>query len=103
MKTVQPNFEKLKTLFYQAFYKSDRTTALIALQSVHGDFRPFHQKEKEFLADFNTWLNRLDIRQSGTLINILNENNVSIPNWLSKKKYVIDYNRNDALDLIKTN
>ena len=98
----QPNFEALKVLFYQAYYKSEQATNKIMLQGImNNDFRSFNKKDAEFKKDFNEWLNGLDIRQAGTLIDILHKDNQRVPKWMANKQYYIDYNQHDALDLIR--
>jgi len=104
MKTtnIQPNFEALKSAFYQAFLNSDKANNAIMLSVVKNlDFRSYHKKFDDFKKDFNKWLDGLDIRQAYSLIDILKENNKPVLKWMAKKQYVIDYNNNGALDLIR--
>jgi len=102
MTETQPNFEAIKRAFYQAYVDSWDVSSEMLKQSLSGHFLPsFHTRKEEFKKDFNTWLNRLDIRQAGALIQILKEQNKPVPNWAANGKYYIDYNRHDTLDLIK--
>lgn len=104
----QPNFETLKRAFYQAYITSEyysfsekATSAILLAALSNKDFRPFHKKKEEFKVDFNKWLNGIDIRQAGELIDALVKENKSVPGWMAKKQYVIDYNEQGALDLIR--
>jgi hypothetical protein len=98
----QPNFERIKTLFYQAYYKNDKALVCLMLESLNGKLMPsFHVRWEQFKKDFNTWLDRLDIRQAGVLIDVMNENNIPLPSWIKHKRYCIDYNSQGFLDLIK--
>lgn len=109
MKQVQPNFEKLKQLFFDTFapqhgaYSAQayKVGVLLSMQSAKGDFRSHYKKREEFLKDFNDWLNRLDIRSAGTIIDAIVKEGVSIPSWMKNKRFVIDYNEHEALDLIQ--
>ena|ERR1017187_7344382 len=104
----QPNFETLKRAFYQAFIVTnnmpgERVATHLMKSTVHNlDFRGFHTKLTEFKADFNKWLNGLDIRQAGELINVLIAEKKDVAGWMKRKQFVIDYNERGALDLIRT-
>lgn len=102
MNTNQPNFEHVKSLFLNAFVNSNRATTQLLLESLDGKLRPhFSQRHQEFKKEFNQWLDRVDIRQASVLIDILVENGISVPKWMSEKRFVIDYNNHSFLDLIQ--
>ena len=98
---MQPNFEKIKTAFYQAFVNSDIATSKILIERVSNTAAElFHKREQEFKKNLTEWLNTIDIRQASTLISILKENHLSVPKWAASGNYVIDYNDKGALDLL---
>jgi len=99
---IQPNFEALKTAFYRAFVDCEKANMYVAMQNLCGKFLPsFNTRKAEFKKDFNQWLDRLDIRQAGELINVLAKDGYTIPGWMKRKEYIIDYNQHEALDLIR--
>lgn len=103
MKNPQPNFELIKTAFYQAFVDSSQSFNALVLQSLSGKLgKPFPEKRRDFRKDFNNWLDGIDIRQVGVLIDILAEHKKSVPNWAVNRRYVLEYNENNMLDLIRT-
>lgn len=100
---TQPNFEKIKTSFYRLFVDSSIANMAILRQALSGKLLPsFSSRENEFRKDLHNWLNRVDIRQAGMLIDIINENGGKLPVWLREKKFAIDYNNHNALDLYNT-
>lgn len=102
MKQVQPNFEKLKVAFYQAYVDSDKANLCVAMQNLCGSFlQSWHKRKAEFKKDFNQWLDRLDIRQTHDVIDILVKENKKLPGWMANRQFIIDYNDNGALDLIR--
>lgn len=102
MATTQPNFEILKKAFYIAFVGTEKVTFSIFVQSLSGKLQPsFNSRAAEFRKDFNKWLDGLDIRQAGVLIDILVEHGKDLPGWLKRKDFVIDYNERGALDLLR--
>lgn len=104
MKSLQPNFEKVKTAFYQSFIKSsDANNKIMLSGALQGDCRSFNTRSKEFDTDFNNWLNGIDIRCVNNLVIAISkaDNPVNVPSWISQKKYFIDYNDNGLLDLIR--
>ncbi len=104
MKT-QPNFEKLKSLFYMRFLKSTEGDIEILKEQTRSTLLlpSFNKRHEQFRIDFNNWLNIIDIRCAGDLIDALIKFNVSIPKWMKNKNFVIDYNNRGYLDLIKIN
>ena len=103
MENLQPNFEIIKTAFYKAFLNCDKANTAILMQTIRNlDFRSSFTKQREFKDDFNKWLDRLDIRQVGSLILILKEQNKPVPKWAKNWDYNIEYNENGMLDLIRT-
>lgn len=102
MKSKQPNFEIVKTAFYQQFIDSIEANSAILFDSSKGKLLPsFTVRKRSFAVDFNQWLDRIDIRCVGNLIDILIEKGTRLPEWIREKKYIIDYNGNGFLDLIK--
>jgi hypothetical protein len=104
MNHAQPNFETLKTCFYNAFANSSNVDFAVLKEQTQAKILlpAFHVRKKAFLKDFNNWLNTIDIRQAGELVLILKEQKVKIPIWLKNFRYNIDYNKKGFLDLIKT-
>lgn len=103
MESKQPNFEKIKTAFYQAFAYNNTNIDIIILydQIKTGTLLPvFHLRLREFKKDFNTWLDNLDIRCAGQLIDGMIKHNIKISGWMKNKSYIIDYNKHGLLDLI---
>lgn len=103
MKQVQPNFEMIKSAFYQAFIDSKEVDFAILKEGINGGhlLPSWHKRKEVFKKDFNQWLDRLDIRQVGSLILLLKWQKKPIPKWAAKWKYNIDYNENGFLDLIR--
>lgn len=102
MNPQQPNFEKIKTLFYNSTINCNKVDMYILIQGIH-DFpnrESYFSKRKEFKADFNKWLDNLDIRQAGFLIDTTMRF-TKLPSWMENKQFVIDYNEAGFLDLIK--
>ena len=99
---TQPNFELIKTAFYQAYISSEKINLCISMQNICGLLLPsFNKRKDELKNDFNQWLNGLDIRQAGELILILKEDKKPVPKWAAKWQYNIDYNEHGMLDLIR--
>lgn len=105
LKTMQKNFDTLKRLFYQAYYKSDIAAFTIVCETISkGKLLPhFNARERDFLADFNQWLDRLDIRSAGDIIDVLVKDGRKLPKWMERKQYTIEYNNGGMLDLIPIN
>jgi len=99
---TQPNFEAVKKLFYQTFVDSKKATDCVLMQGTKALIRrdSFHTKLSDFKKDFNSWLDTVDIRQVGALIDECVKAGASAPKWMKNKKYTIEYNQHDALDLI---
>jgi hypothetical protein len=104
---TQPNFEKLKTAFYRTFISNSVTNSAVEFSIIREHIasfalKSFHKRYEEFENDFNQWLDRLDIRCAGQLIDVLKtqKNAESIPQWMKNKHYAIDYNKHEQLDLI---
>jgi len=101
MSHSQTNFEAIKNTFYNSVLAQKETNAHLLLERCRNSGAPqFHERKAIFLADFNNWLNNLDIRTASQLITALKENGASLPKWATLGKYTIDYNNNGALDLI---
>lgn len=103
MKSIQPNFEKVKTAFYQAFADSYEADTHILRETIIAGklLGSFNSRLQTFKADFNKWLDSLDIRTVGQIIDVLNKTKTDLPGWIKRKDFVIDYNQNEALDLIQ--
>lgn len=103
MKSIQPKFELVKTAFYQFAVNSAEANFSVLMETVvQQKLLPyFPNRKEEFKQDLNNWLNGIDIRTVGKLIDVVIENGGSLPKWIAKKQFVIDYNKNEALDLIK--
>ncbi len=98
---LQPNFEKVKKAFYDLFANSTEANFSILAESLTGRLQPsFHLRKDAFRQDLNQWLDRVDIRAVGQLIDVIIEKGGSLPRWIKNKKYTIDYNDREALDLI---
>jgi len=63
----------------------------------------YRQKRKDLDLEFNKWLDGVDIRRAGMLIDKCKELKVNLPKWIANKSFVIDYNNNGTLDLIRIN
>lgn len=104
MKTIQPNFEKVKTEFYNFAINDNKTSVILLLERIGNTKALIYTKRKDvFKKQLNNWLNLLDIRSVNKLIDIMNDNKITLPSWIKYKSFVIDYNNNNALDLIKLN
>ena len=109
MNAKQPYFEKIKTTLYQTIYGSTTTGLggevdhyILLEQAIAGKMLPSFSKRKEvFKDDLNAWLDGIDIRCSGQLINAVKELGGNLPKWMEDKKFIIDYNRHGFLDLAK--
>ena len=96
MKAQQPNFETFKKILLQYIIKNEN----FRLLSLGGEFKQFHKKEEENIKELNIFLDRLDIRAVNKIIDD-NKYFITFPSWLYNKKFIIDYNKNGFLDLIK--
>lgn len=112
MRTTQPNFENLKRNFFNAFFQNHCSAGgKVEFAIFRAGVRevvetgkmpqPFYKRKQEFEKDFNKWLDGIDIRCAGELIDILVEQKKEVVAWMKRKDYVIDYNDHGALDLIK--
>ena len=103
MKNAQPNFETLKTLFYRNFEGKATTDMHVLFEQIRAKMLlpSFFSRLREFKADFNKWLDGIDIRQSAVLIDILREQRATVPAWMVRREFVIDYNKHGMLDLIR--
>lgn len=101
---MQPNFEIIKTAFYQAFADSTEANIAVLKESINGGhlLPSWHKRKDKFKNELNSWLNRLDIRQVNSLILLLKAQNKAVPKWAAQWQYNIDYNEKGFLDLIKT-
>lgn len=102
IKSEQPNFEKVKIAFYRLFENSSDIDFMILKETVNQKILlpAYHKRRAEFNKDLDNWLDTVDIRQVGTLIDAVKDK-VSIPTWIKNKEFTIDYNENGFLDLIK--
>jgi len=105
MKSIQPNFEIVKTAFYQAFVASSETNMCILNETIVAGklLGTFNSRLTTFKADFNKWLNGLDIRCVNEIAHACVKAGQTIPAWIKNRKFVIDYNERGALDLIRIN
>ena len=104
MKNPQPNFERVKIEFYNAFKDSDKATFAILMETVFVSklLPTWHKRRDQFNKEFNLWLDRIDIRSVNNLIDVMIDRKVgSLPNWIKSRKFVIEYNGNGHLDLIR--
>lgn len=99
---TQPNFEKVKKLFYEAYINSEQTENALLLTNLTNfpQRKLYYKRLEDFRTDLNKWLDNVDIRQAGILIDLA-ALKISIPAWLKNKKYCIDYNKHNFLDLIR--
>jgi hypothetical protein len=103
---TQPNFEAVKREFYCRFAInqsiSQKLDIAILRETIHtGKLHSHYQRKQEVAVEINEWLNRLDIRSAGSLIDALIADGATLPSWMMNKKYIIDYNKFDVLDLTK--
>lgn len=97
MNAKQPNFEKFKSIVYDFCIKDNS----IDIMLLGGDFsKSYHTKKKDFTKKLNTFLDNLDIRSVGTIIDNLKQKGCKFPIWLLNKRYTIEYNQHNFLDLI---
>src|SRR6478609_62229 len=103
MKSIQPNFEIVKTAFYQAFVGSSEADMCILNETIVSGklLGTFNSRLKTFKDDFNTWLNGLDIRCVNEIAQACIKSGQNIPVWIKDRQFVIDYNERGALDLIR--
>lgn len=104
MKSLQPNFELIKTELYNIVRNSTQVDLLVIFENItyeHEFRKSFYTKKEEFLIEVNNWLNGIDIRSVGKLIDITIQLDGKLPNWIKTKQFNIDYNENGFLDLIK--
>lgn len=103
MNRQQPNFEKIKTALYEAVINSSESNSAILLEQIKAKtmLPSFHVRKETFKKDLNSWLDGIDIRCAGTAIDVAVSCGAKLPDWMVKKKYIIDYNKKDFLDLHK--
>lgn len=95
----QPNFEKIKTAIYQLAQQEANMHVLMEGLSFTGLPHSFRERKKEFLDEMNKWLDGIDIRCAGQMIDVVVEAGGKLPSWMVKKKFIIDYNEHTFLDL----
>ena len=103
MNTQQPNFEKIKTALYNAVINSSESSSAILLEQVRVKtmLPSFHTRKETFKKDLNSWLDGIDIRCAGAAIDAAVSSGAKLPDWMVRKKYIIDYNEHGFLDLHK--
>lgn len=101
MNTKQPNFEKIKTEFYNFAVKGSKSDFLILMEQVQSvNLLPhFVERKNNFKKELNNWLDNVDIRCSGQLINAVVELGGKLPAWMKDKKFIIDYNEFGFMDI----
>ena len=100
---LQPNFEIFKKCIFNAVFTNQSTTGLsqqMTLSVLGGEFKAVYKKVDDLKKEVNAFLDTLDIRQVPFMI--ANNKEVNYPKWLRNGNYVIDYNDEGFLDLIKT-
>lgn len=101
--SLQPNFEIVKTAFYQAFVDNSVVDNILLMESINGKLlSSFAKRKVAFKKSFNEWLDSLDIRCVVHLIQILKREGKKLPSWIENDQYYIDYNKHEVLDLIKS-
>lgn len=96
------NFETIKKAIYQKAMDGNIIPFAALLSRLSGEYKTSLRHDiRQIQAEFNVWLDRLDIRQSGRLIDFCNEQNISLPGWIKNKRFYIDYNNAGEMDLIK--
>lgn len=104
---MQKNFETVKTVFYRLVISNPNNVEYVIIKfniaNGYKDGRCYIPNAiKEFKKDFNKWLDSIDIRMVGSLIDYINSIDKGLlPEWLSKKEFFIDYNDSGMLDLTK--
>jgi len=106
MRKQQPNFERVLSEFYSIskspYTKDNPATMAIIMERVYNPFCPsFHNRSTDFYKELGKWCDTLDIRQAGTLIDLVVKLNGSLPSWIKNKKFSINYNKHGMLDLIQ--
>ncbi len=102
-RTGQPNLEIVCARAFKYFISAPGFEQIPLLNTIAtGKLKKHyaHQLE-EAKVDLSNFLNNMDIRVVGRLIDILNENGVTLPYWIKNKSFVIDYNHREMLDLIR--
>ena len=69
-KNIQPNFEAVKTAFYQAFVMDTKIDMILVLETVSQKKLQeyFPKRIDKFKNELNKWLDTVDIRCAGQLI-----------------------------------
>lgn len=89
------NFERFKVVVYNFLLSQPEfNLASVGVSCYRLEFK----KSKE---DLNKWLDTLDIRCVPSMISELATKGCKLPKYLLNRNYVIDYNKNNSLDLIK--
>lgn len=104
MNAKQPNFEKIKTELFNAAlnYQGHTDMNILFEQVVSGKLLPsIHKRKDEFKKELSSWLDGVDIRCVGQLINVTTQLGGKLPSWMVDKKFLIDYNGHGFLDLYK--
>ncbi len=99
----QPNFEKIKTALFNVIIASKKSDMLILFEQISAKtmLPSFHQRRKTFKKDLESWLDGVDIRCVGQLIDVIINSGGTLPDWMNRKKFIIDYNEKGFLDLHK--
>lgn len=105
MKTTQPNFELVKTEFFNLARNTTKLDFLVLMENLNSvGFKPsFNTRLSIALKKLNKWLDTIDIRMVGKVIDVIIQNKGKLPSWIKNKQFVIDYNNKGSLDLIRKN
>jgi len=99
---MKTNFEIIKTAIYQKATESNSIPISVLLSRCSNGYANYFRDEcKNVSVELNTWLDRIDIRQAGALIDFCNREGIELPKWLKAKRYYMDYNNAGLMDLIK--
>lgn len=99
---MQPNFEKIKAALYNKVSNSNQAAFMELFDTIKGvkkDSYYMPKRVQDRMNEFNKILDTLDIRLVPQLIKMCNKK--SLPNWMVKGHYIIDYNEHGFLDLIR--
>lgn len=98
----QPNFGKIKIGLYRIFTKSFSVEfSTVLFRAINGYKNSYPADLANMKKELNVLLDRCDIRTAGELIDLCIEQGGSLPTWIKKKQFVIDYNNHNMLDLIR--
>lgn len=97
---LQPNFEKIKIVVVETAKKDVEFTFKPLYQTILSQKKDktYHEKYKDNINELYSLLDTIGIQQVGIMIEYAKG---KLPKWIVDKQFVIDYNNNEMLDLIK--